>query len=317
MAQFTLQPFQGQFDLHRQKPKLQVHQCTRALLLRDYQIKSNFNNKAIWPLPSARRVAVRSAQQDPPATPPTSTPSTPASNNSQLLSTIGITALWIGLIVYAFVLAPNQTPYRDQIFIQRILGIGEKDGFIVNPVYVSIFNITGIYPAIYASLLVPAGRSANKIPAWPFVTLSFLLGGLALLPYMALWRPYQRPEDNPLPPPASELEGWNRLFLKGAETPVLPALLLAGSLFYIFQAVTSSGDIWADYLKLFDESRLVHMNSIDLAILIALAPFWMENDAIGRNWDKRSQLLPILSFLPVIGPCIYLLLRPKAQQQQQ
>lgn len=65
--------------------------------------------------------------------------------------------------VYGFFLATNQTPYRDQIFIQRIIGIGEKDGFIVNPVFVSLFSIMGIYPAIYASLLVPAGRSENKV----------------------------------------------------------------------------------------------------------------------------------------------------------
>ncbi|EFJ48269.1 hypothetical protein VOLCADRAFT_60480, partial [Volvox carteri f. nagariensis] len=217
---------------------------------------------------------------------------------------------------YGFMLAPNQTPYRDQIFLERILGIGENDGFIVNPVFVSLFSIMGIYPAIYASLLVPAGRSENKVPAWPFVTLSFLFGAFALLPYMALWRPYRRPEDNPLPPPSAELEGWSRLFLKGAETPVMPGVLLAGSLYYVFQAVTSNGDIWLDYFKLFDESRLVHVTSIDFATLTALAPFWMENDATGRNWARRSQVLPILSLLPVIGPCIYLLLRPKARQPQ-
>ena len=34
-----------------------------------------------------------------------------------------------------------------------------------------------------------SGRSANKIPAWPFVVLSFGFGAFALLPYMALWRP--------------------------------------------------------------------------------------------------------------------------------
>ncbi|KXZ48343.1 hypothetical protein GPECTOR_28g750 [Gonium pectorale] len=226
-----------------------------------------------------------------------------------------VTGKWF-FTAYVFMLAPNQTPYRDQIFIERIVGLGQKDGFVVNPVFVSLFNIMGIYPAIYAALLVPAGRSENKVPAWPFVAMSFALGAFALLPYMALWRPYSRPEDNPLPPPASELEGWNRLFLKGAEGPIMPVLLLAGSAYYLFQAVTSDSAVWLDYMKLFDESRLVHVTSIDFATLTALAPFWMDNDATGRNWDKRSQLLPILSFLPVIGPCIYLLMRPKAEQPQ-
>lgn len=48
---------------------------------------------------------------------------------------------------------------------------------------------------------------------------------------MALWRPKR---DNVVPPPAEELQGWNRLFMRGAETPYLPAALLAGSVYYIF-----------------------------------------------------------------------------------
>jgi hypothetical protein len=69
----------------------------------------------------------------------------------------------------------------------------------------------GIWPAIYASLLIPAGRSANKLPAWPFVMLSFAFGVFALLPYFTFWRPLRGQQ---LPPPSEELvsgnwcEGW-------------------------------------------------------------------------------------------------------------
>ncbi len=45
--------------------------------------------------------------------------------------------------------------------------------------------------------------------------------------------------------------------------------------------------VWLDYLKLFDESRLVHVTTLDFALCTALAPFWMDNDATARNWDKR------------------------------
>jgi RsiW-degrading membrane proteinase PrsW (M82 family) len=88
------------------------------------------------------------------------------------------------------------------------LGVGEHDGFVVNQVFVSLFSLMGIYPALYACLLVPAGRSENKVPAWPFVALSFLLGAFALLPYMVLWRPKV---DNLLPPPKEELVCVTRL----------------------------------------------------------------------------------------------------------
>ena len=42
-----------------------------------------------------------------------------------------------------------------------------------------------------------------------------------------------------------------------------------------------------------------------------LAPFWMSSDAAVRNWDQRDKLVPILSFIPVLGPLTYLVLRPR------
>lgn len=53
--------------------------------------------------------------------------------------------------------------------------------------------------------------------------------------------------------------------------------------------------------------------SCDFLALTALAPFWVSNDAALRRWEGRDSLLPILSFLPVFGPVIYLCLRPRAQ----
>jgi len=217
--------------------------------------------------------------------------------------------LWIALTAYAFVLSPNQTPYRDQIFLKLLVGLREPgEEYVVNQVYTALFNVMGIWPAIYASLLIPAGRSENKVPAWPFVSASFAFGVFALLPYFTLWKPIQ---GQKLPLPKEELEGWNRLFMKGAETPVMPALLLAGALAMFYQAGTASGEAWAAYGKLLEESRLVHVTTLDFLCLSALAPFWMANDAEARNWGGRDKWLPVLSVLPVVGPAVYLLLRPK------
>lgn len=230
-------------------------------------------------------------------------------DNSQLLVTVGLGALWLALVTYAFLYSPNQTPARDMIFLQRLVGLGEKDGFVVNPCFTALFNIMGIYPIIYSALLIPAGRSGNKVPAWPFVAASFGTGIFALLPYMALWRPLK---GNTVPPPKSELEGWRRFMLKGTETTWLPASLVAGTLFLFGMAITAGPGYWSDYLKLFDESRFVHVTTVDFALLTAIIPFWIANDANLRGWNKGSGLLNTLSWLPVLGPAIYLVLRPKS-----
>jgi hypothetical protein len=55
------------------------------------------------------------------------------------------------------------------------------------------------------------------------------------------------------------------------------------------------------------------VTTVDFLTLTTLAPFWMSNDASARKWDKRDQLVPVLSVLPVLGPLIYLVLRPRAE----
>lgn len=45
----------------------------------------------------------------------------PSSND--WVSGLGIAALWIGLVGYAATLAPNQTPVRDQFFIEWFVGL--------------------------------------------------------------------------------------------------------------------------------------------------------------------------------------------------
>ena len=61
----------------------------------------------------------------------------------------------------------------------------------------------------------------------------------------------------------------------------------------------------------------MHATTLDFMTLTALAPFWMANDAEARRWQQREQLLPLLSLLPVVGPALYLLLRPKTDMTQE
>lgn len=183
--------------------------------------------------------------------------------------------------------------------------------FQVNSVFTTIFYIMGIYPLIYTALLLPAGKSGNNVPAWPFVTLSFAFGAFGLLPFMALWTPPTVPPA--LPPAKADLSGFRNVVVKGMESPFTSLAVLAGSLVCMYQLATAGSASWNEYLKLFDESRFVHVTSVDFLVLTALVPFWMYNDAQLRNWEAKDKFLPFLCFLPVLGPALYLCLRPKAQ----
>jgi hypothetical protein len=128
---------------------------------------------------------------------------------------------------------------------------------------------------------------------------------------MALWQP---PKDPPRVPPAPEdLAGFGNLMARGMESPVLAALALGGGVLCIYQAATAGGAAWVEYGKLLEESRFVHVTTLDFLTLTCLAPFWMYNDAQLRQWGPRDTLLPVLSVIPVVGPALYLLLRPRAQ----
>lgn len=64
---------------------------------------------------------------------------------------------------YGFVLSPNQTPYRDMYFLEKLLGLGVDDGVQVNTVFTRLCWLMGVWPAVYASLLLPTAKSGNKV----------------------------------------------------------------------------------------------------------------------------------------------------------
>jgi len=104
-----------------------------------------------------------------------------------------------------FALSPNQTPFRDQFFLEKLTGINPSSKVDVGKIFFNLFNImgestmrrcspqsgssfcfavpimdalcnsperlkpavkistSGVYPALYAALLLPAGKSSNKV----------------------------------------------------------------------------------------------------------------------------------------------------------
>lgn len=213
-----------------------------------------------------------------------------------------IFVLWAGLIYYVFVLAPNQTPVTDMYFLKKLLNLKGDDGFQMNEVLVSLWYIMGLYPLMYSMLLVPSGRSSkSNVPVWPFLTFSFFGGAYALIPYFVLWRP---------PPPPVEEDEIKRWPLRILESKVTAGVTMAAGVALIAFACLSNADVWKEFYQYFRESRLVHATSIDFSLLSAFAPFWVYNDMTVRKWDKKGSWLLPLSIIPVLGPALYLFLRP-------
>ncbi|XP_017697113.2 uncharacterized protein LOC103702387 isoform X2 [Phoenix dactylifera] len=210
--------------------------------------------------------------------------------------------LWAGLMYYVFQLAPNQTPASDVYYLQKLLNLKGDDGFQMNEVLVALWYFMGLWPFIYSMLLVPTGRSSrSKIPVWPFLVLSFFGGAYALIPYFVFWKP---------PPPAlgeDEIRRWPLNFL---DSKIAAGILLVAGLGLTMYAGLANGDVWKEFFRYFRESKFIHITCIDFTLLSAFAPFWVYNDMTARRWiNQGSWLLPV-ACIPILGPSLYLLLRP-------
>lgn len=227
-------------------------------------------------------------------------------------------AIWAGLIAYVALSAPDQTPRLDQIYL---MGMVTQDSS-VNAGALSLFNMMGIWPAVYAALLMPAASgltddvddgegSDRKGPkAWPFVVGSFAAGAFALLPYMALWREPARP--------VVARQGGPKGVEKVLESRVLGAALAAAAAALIVKGfVLPSEEEVGMSFRLFNSSKFIHVMSVDFATLALLSPLWISNDMIVRKWGPASgdstkayALAWAFAALPLVGPCIWLAVRP-------
>ena len=87
-------------------------------------------------------------------------------DNDGLIGSVGLFALYGAIAAYVFLWSPNQTPLRDSYFLEKIVGLGQADGVAINAVFTQLFFVMGIWPMIYTALLIPAGKSGNKVRHW-------------------------------------------------------------------------------------------------------------------------------------------------------
>lgn len=212
-------------------------------------------------------------------------------------SKLGFWLLWVSVIIYAFFLAPPNQP--DTWELIKNLSTGQWQG--INPLIIALFNIMGVWPFIYACLLLFDGRQ-QKIPAWPFALGSFGVGAFTLLPYLALRQPNQ------------EFTGSKDALLKLLDSRWFGIAITLGT-FTLLGFGLIKGD-WGDFIQQWQTSRFVHVMSIDFCLLCLLFPTLLKDD-MARRGLNNPQLFWVVSLLPLVGSALYLCIRPPLPDTQQ
>jgi len=206
-----------------------------------------------------------------------------------MLRKITFWCVWLIFIAYAFLLAPPDQP--DTLELIKNLSTGRWEG--INPLIISLFNLMGIWPIIYSCLLFFDGRN-QKIPAWPFATLSFGVGAFALLPYLGLREP------NP------KFDGKKNLFLKILDSRFTGIAITLGAIVLVLYGLLN-GD-WGDFIRQWQTSRFIHVMSLDFCLLSVLFPALLGDDMVRRNM-QNPLLFWVAALIPFFGPLVYLCAR--------
>ncbi|MEL7035122.1 MAG: DUF2834 domain-containing protein [Cyanobacteria bacterium J06592_8] len=206
-----------------------------------------------------------------------------------MLRKIVFGCLWIGFGVYAFTFAPPDQP--DTLNLIKDLSTGNWQE--INPLIVALFNIMGIWPLIYSSILFVDGQG-QKIPAWPFAIASFAVGAFAILPYLTFRQP------NP------HSCGSTNIFLKLLGSRITGLLLTLGTLTLIGYGL--NGGDWSDFVQQWQTSRFIHVMSLDFCCLCLLFPALLSDD-MARRGMKNPILFWTVALIPLLGPLLYLCVR--------
>jgi hypothetical protein len=202
---------------------------------------------------------------------------------------IVLAILWLGFIVYAFFFAPPNQPDTFELITK--MSLGEWQG--INPLIISLFNLMGIWPAVYACVLFADGRG-QRLRAFPFVLGSFAVGAFILLPYLIFRHP------NP------QFSGSKDWLLKIWDSRITAIVLLIGALTLMIFGFSQGN--WQDFIQQWKSDRFIHVMSLDFCLLSLLFPLLVQDD-LSRRGMKKSLLFTGISAFPLLGPLFYLSLR--------
>lgn len=206
-----------------------------------------------------------------------------------MINKIVFFGIWILFIGYGFLFAPPDNPETIDLIIH--LSKGNWDG--INPYIISLFNLMGILPMIYVCLLLVDGRG-QKLMATPFMVGSFFLGAFSLLPYFALR------ESN------TTFVGEKTIFIKIVESKLTAIALIIGTTILVVSGIKDGN--FSDFVYQWQNSKFIHVMSLDFCLLCLLFPVLIKDDLARRNIN--NPLLRAIAFIPLFGTLIYMIFRP-------
>ncbi|SRR5579883_1613417 len=202
--------------------------------------------------------------------------------------------IWLVFVAYTLLLAP-----LDQLgnltLIEKLVKLQWMD---INPILAAIFSLMGVWPMIYASLLLIDERMQD-ISAWPSLLLSNGSGVIGLLPYLILRQPNQ------------EFSGQKDILLKTLDSHafgIFLSLATAGLLAYAMLA----GD-WGDFIRQWHTNHFVHLISLDFCLMCVLFPSILGDD-MARRGLRDSRIFWTVTLVPLLGALAYLCLRPPLKE---
>lgn len=203
---------------------------------------------------------------------------------------LGLWLLWIGFIIYVLGFAPPFQPDTFQPLQQLLAGQIPP----INPVLISLFSMIGIWILSYSGLIFADGRT-QRLPAWPFVLAAAGGGILALIPYLALRQPNQRFTGSK--------DAWLRL-MDARSTGVI--LTLSTLVLLAFAGIAGN---WPGFVHEFQTNRFVHAMSLAFCLFALLFPTLLGDD-MGRRKLNNARIFWSVALVPLVGPLLYLCLRP-------
>lgn len=177
----------------------------------------------------------------------------------------------------------------------------------------------GIWPAVFAALLLPLKPKSQQLPAWPFVGASFALGAFGLTPYLALTSYAAEPTDADSGGARFFGSTGMGIFLLASTT----ALMLFALGVFAPNDLNGGSDYPVDvifytylrnYADLFATLKLVHVPTCDFAALWTLSSIPLLEDMRRRGWYRGgafdTALFASFMLAPLIGACTWLAVRP-------